>query len=452
TYTPLSSFFADAESGLSSSTFDLSSNISSLDNRAGLDDAAKTEIMAIMKGGWFRRPMGFDEARRVYMERMLEREGIGRDGRPRDPKFVSLGAVGLLEGHVIVLVNDHVAIQVIHDDVAGSNDLLVLDLGEGGEDLGDVAPPLLAERLVPLDGDANALLERGLLVPAEVAQLGAVDGVAAVVEGAVVGVLDPLVELLLGLVGDLEVGEELGAEGQVGDLVVGTDVVDLADGTLVEDGVKGVGGVTGEQVTAGGGAVTVENDGLAAVQEAGEFRDDLWGRYVVAADDDDGELETLLVRVHQHLGGGLGGGVGVGGGEDAGLEEVIILILNLTVDLIGGDVDEALDADLLGRLEQDVGAVDVGVGETVRVSERQVNVGLGGEVEDGVNVVALKAVHHLGGVGDVALVEGEVPLVIEGAGVVERSTVVELVKGDNVVCLRVCDGQVSYQPASTAER
>lgn len=88
-YHPISSFFADAESGLSSSTFDLSSNISSLDNRAGLDDAAKTEIIAIMRGGWFRRPMGFDEARRVYMERMLEREGIGRDGRPRDPKFVS---------------------------------------------------------------------------------------------------------------------------------------------------------------------------------------------------------------------------------------------------------------------------------------------------------------------------------------------------------------------------
>ncbi|OBT48344.1 hypothetical protein VE00_01166 [Pseudogymnoascus sp. WSF 3629] len=89
-YLPLpTSFFADAESGLSSSTFDLSANISSLDSRSGLDDAAKTEIIGIMRGGWFRRGMGFDEARRVYMERMLEREGIGRDGRPRDPKFVS---------------------------------------------------------------------------------------------------------------------------------------------------------------------------------------------------------------------------------------------------------------------------------------------------------------------------------------------------------------------------
>lgn len=88
--------------------------------------------------------------------------------------------------------------------------------------------------------------------------------------------LDPLVELLLGLVGDVKVGEQLGAERQVRDLVVGTDVVDLSDVALVQDRVEGVGGVAGEQVAAGGGTVTVEDDGLAAVQEAGEFRDDLW--------------------------------------------------------------------------------------------------------------------------------------------------------------------------------
>ena len=201
-------------------------------------------------------------------------------------------------------------------------------------------------------------------------------------------------------------------------------------------------------MTSGRGVSNLSRVSMESMRGRGRTLGELVGAVdVVAADDDDGELEALLVRVDQHLGGGLGGGVGVGGGEDAGLEEVIILILNLTVDLIGGDVDEALDADLLGRLEQHVGAVDVGVGETVRVSEAQVDVRLGGEVKNGVDVVALEAVHHLGGVGDVALVEGEVPLVIEGAGVVERSTVVELVKGDNVVCLWVCEGQVSYQPA-----
>jgi len=42
-----------------------------------------------MKGSWIRGPMTFDEARRMYMERSFERQGIGRDGMPKDPKFVS---------------------------------------------------------------------------------------------------------------------------------------------------------------------------------------------------------------------------------------------------------------------------------------------------------------------------------------------------------------------------
>jgi hypothetical protein len=77
------------EAGLSSDAFDLSGNVSAGDSRAGLDDDAKREIQKIMKGSWIKAPMGFDEARRVYMERRLEAQGIGRDGLPRDPKFVS---------------------------------------------------------------------------------------------------------------------------------------------------------------------------------------------------------------------------------------------------------------------------------------------------------------------------------------------------------------------------
>jgi hypothetical protein len=80
-----SSFSGDIEAGLSSSTFDLGANVDSGDSRAGLDDAAKTEILKIMK----KRRIRFDEARRVYMEQRFSANGIGPDGRPRDPKFVS---------------------------------------------------------------------------------------------------------------------------------------------------------------------------------------------------------------------------------------------------------------------------------------------------------------------------------------------------------------------------
>ncbi|KXX73210.1 hypothetical protein MMYC01_208764 [Madurella mycetomatis] len=79
------SFESDIEAGLSSSTFDLSGNVADGDSRAGLDDAAKREIVKIMK----KRRLLFDEARRVYMEQRFRENGIGADGRPRDPKFVS---------------------------------------------------------------------------------------------------------------------------------------------------------------------------------------------------------------------------------------------------------------------------------------------------------------------------------------------------------------------------
>ena len=50
-----------------------------------LDDAAKAEILRIMK----KRRLPFDDARRAYMEQRFSANGIGPDGRPRDPKFVS---------------------------------------------------------------------------------------------------------------------------------------------------------------------------------------------------------------------------------------------------------------------------------------------------------------------------------------------------------------------------
>ncbi|KAI1460726.1 protein precursor [Annulohypoxylon moriforme] len=80
-----SSFAGDIEAGLSSNTFDLNANVNGGDGRAGLDDEAKTQVLAIMK----KRRLQFDEARRVYMEQRFSANGIGADGRPKDPKFVS---------------------------------------------------------------------------------------------------------------------------------------------------------------------------------------------------------------------------------------------------------------------------------------------------------------------------------------------------------------------------
>ncbi|MCJ1458374.1 hypothetical protein MMC28_008746 [Mycoblastus sanguinarius] len=85
-YTRLpSSFSGDIESGFTSRDFDLSSNVSAGDPRAGLDQPAKREVQKIMKS----RRVDFDEARRMYTEGRFAKNNIGPDGRPRDPKFVS---------------------------------------------------------------------------------------------------------------------------------------------------------------------------------------------------------------------------------------------------------------------------------------------------------------------------------------------------------------------------
>jgi hypothetical protein len=49
-------------------------------------------------------------------------------------------------------------------------------------------------------------------------------------------------------------------------------------------------------------------------------------------------------------------------------------------------------------------------------------------VEDGVDIMAFHAVYHLGGVGDIAVVEGEIVLVVEHSSIVQGRAVVELVK------------------------
>jgi len=84
-YTALpTTFQGDVEAGPHSADFDMTGNVEG-DSRAGLDEQGKREVLAIMR----RKKVNFDEARRMYMERRFKREGIGADGVPNDPKFVS---------------------------------------------------------------------------------------------------------------------------------------------------------------------------------------------------------------------------------------------------------------------------------------------------------------------------------------------------------------------------
>jgi len=56
-------------------------------------------------------------------------------------------------------------------------------------------------------------------------------------------------------------------------------------------------------------------------------------------------------------------------------------------------MNEFLDSNLLRTFEQNVCTIDICVGEGVRISKAQVDVGLCGKMEDGVDVVSLQTVH-----------------------------------------------------------
>ena len=235
--------------------------------------------------------------------------------------------------------------------------------------------------------------------PAELAlELRAVDGVAAVVAGAVG---DP-VEVLGVLPHRLE---DHAQHGDVVLLAIGADEVGLPRAALGEDVPDGAGVVLGVDPVADVLALPVEL-GADAVDYVGDLPGDellhvLVGAVVVRAVGDRGaQAVGAGPGAHEHVGAGLGRAVRgarlVGRllGELRGVVE-----RQVAVDLVGGDVVVA-DAVFADGLQKAEGALDVGAQERLRVGDGVVVVALGGVVDDGV-VAGDEPVQQLG-VADVA--------------------------------------------------
>lgn len=81
-------------------------------------------------------------------------------------------------------------------------------------------------------------------------------------------------------------------------------------------------------------------------------------------------------------------------------------------------MNKLLNPNPLGALEENVCAIHIGMGESVRVAKAQIHVGLRGKMENGVDVVPLQAIQDFSGVRDIAVVKGEISLLIQDTGVV----------------------------------
>ena len=245
------------------------------------------------------------------------------------------------------------------------------------------APPGLVGH-VPVDGGLQAPGEVGVgRPPAQLAlELGAVDGVAAVVAGAVG---DP-VEVLGVAPHRLE---DHAQDGDVVPLAVGADEVGLPHPALGEDVPDGAGVVLGVDPVAHVLAAAVEL-GADAVDDVGDLPGDellhvLVGAVVVGAVGDRGaQAVGAGPGAHEYVGGRLRRAVRGGGLIGRLLSELGgVVERQVAVDLVGGDVVVA-DAVLADGLQEAEGALDVGAQEGLGVGDGVVVVGLGGVVHDGV--------------------------------------------------------------------
>ena len=235
--------------------------------------------------------------------------------------------------------------------------------------------------------------------PAELAlELGAVDGVAAVVAGAVGDPVEVLGVAAHGL-------QDHAQDRDVVLLAVGPDEVGLPHAALGEDVPDGRGVVLGVDPVADVLALSVEL-GAHAVDDVGDLPGDellhvLVGAVVVGAVGDRGAQPVGAGPcAHEHVGARLGRAVRRGRlvgrllGELRGVVE-----RQVAVDLVGGDVVVA-DAVLADGLQQAEGALHVGAQEGLGVGDGVVVVGLGGVVHD--RVVARYQLVEKRGVADVA--------------------------------------------------
>lgn len=248
--------------------------------------------------------------------------------------------------------------------------------------LGGAPPGLVGD--VPVDGLLQAPGEVGVgRPPAELAlELGGVDGVAAVVAGAVG---DP-VEVLGVLSHRLE---DHAQDRDVVLLAICADEVGLPHAALGEDVPDGRGVVLGVDPVADVLAAAVEL-GAHAVDDVRYLPGDellhvLVGAVVVGAVGDRGaQAVGAGPGAHEHVGGRLRRAVRGGGLIGRLLSELGgVVERQVAVDLVGGDVVVA-DAVLADGLQEAEGALDVGAQEGLGVGDGVVVVGLGGVVHDGV--------------------------------------------------------------------
>ncbi len=283
----------------------------------------------------------------------------------------------------------------------------------------DGAPPVFV-RQIPVHSLLQPVFESAARGIAEFApQAGLVDGVAAVVAGAVAHELDAAGvrrARRTAFVHDRAQGVH---HLEVGALGTAADVVSPPGLATFENQFDAAAVVFHVQPIAHVLTVAVDRQRLAVEQVDQAQRDQLfrklvWAVIVGAVADRGGQAIGVVIGAHQMVGGGLAGGIGRVGGIGGGFAKRRIVRSQGAVYLVGGHVMETVrwrgavfEPGGAGSLEQAVGAEHVGVDEGVGPGDGAVDMAFGGEMHDRVYVFLAQQALDPIGVADVTVHEAK---------------------------------------------
>ena len=270
-------------------------------------------------------------------------------------------------------------------------------------------------------------------------QLRTVYGVSQIIELSVRH-CNEVIRFLITLAKDLD--QRL-SHLNVGKLVLSSDIINVPSLALVKDAVECTCHVLDVKEVTGVGSISMNSHRHATQQLVSKFGNQLLGIlvrsvYVVASGDDHRKLERAMVRLHQELSSCLGGGVWVCRLQDVFfIHGVGIKVFTFSIYLICRDMNESADGGaVLGRLEQNVCAIDVGLGEGEGVTKGVIYMGLCCKVHDSVDIILLKAVVYKVITANITFHKLEVGEIFYFVEVLYAGAVVELVIDNNIV-LRV---------------
>ena len=293
--------------------------------------------------------------------------------------------------------------------------------------------------LVPLHSCSESFFPSHLFFPSQFMQFAGIDGVTKIVELPVGNELNPLLFFLV----HTENLEKSPGNINVGDFVLAANVVHMAWCTLVENDVECRGNILDVEEVTSVGSISMNSQGHFPEKLVRELGNKLLGKLVgtvdvVSASDQNGQLERAVVGLHQELGTSLGGSVRVGGFQDVIFSHCFSLkVLSFSVHFIGRHMNKALDGGTaLGRLQENMCSVDVGVSEGKRVTEGVIDMGLGGKMHNGVDFFFLQDIRHKVRGANVPFDELEVWQGLQLIEVGKTSAVIKLVV-DNYIVLRV---------------